>query len=118
MAACQEVEGEGGSSGSSLLSRLRSLGDRVAERLKGTLRLGIQKALSVVSMHYVVDFEHLAMGYIIAMMTPRSMPWGGLMRVPKAPPPPWLVSSRATSFPTPQATRRRTGMTRRELVRR
>ena len=41
VAACQEVEGEGGSSGSSLLSRLRSLGDRVAERLKGALRLDV-----------------------------------------------------------------------------
>ena len=35
VAACQAVEGEGGSSGSLLASRLRSLGDRVAERLKG-----------------------------------------------------------------------------------
>ena len=41
MAAYQVVEGEGGSSGSLLASRLRSLGDRVAERLKGTLRLGV-----------------------------------------------------------------------------
>ena len=41
MAACQVLEGEGSSLGSSLASRLRSLGDRVAERLKGTLRLGV-----------------------------------------------------------------------------
>ena len=31
VAACQEAEGEGGLSNSSLISRLRSLGDRVAE---------------------------------------------------------------------------------------
>ena len=65
IAACQAVEGEGGASGSSLASHLRSLGDRVSERLKGALRLGVQKALGVVSTHYVVDFEHLATGYIV-----------------------------------------------------
>ena len=65
IAACQGAEGEGGQSGSSLVSRLRSLGSWVTERLKGALRLGIKKALGVVSTHYIVDFEHLAMGYII-----------------------------------------------------
>ena len=65
VAVCQAVEGEGGASGSSLASRLRSLGDRVSERLKGALRLGVQKALGVVSTHYVIDFELLATGYII-----------------------------------------------------
>ena len=65
IAACQAVKSEGGASGSSLASRLRSLGNRVSERLKGALRLGVQKALGVVSTHYVIDFEHLATGYII-----------------------------------------------------
>ena len=65
VAACQGLEGEGGSSGSSLASRLRSLGDRVAERLRGALRLGVQKALGVVSTHYIVNFEQLATGYIV-----------------------------------------------------
>ena len=65
MAACREVEGEGGPSGSSVTSRLRSLGGRVAERLKGALRLGVQKALGVVSMHYIVDLEQLATGYVV-----------------------------------------------------
>ena len=37
----------------------------MTERLKGALRLGVQKALGVVSMHYVINFEHLATGYII-----------------------------------------------------
>ena len=65
VAACQGLEGEGDSSGSSLASRLRSLGDQVAKRLKGALHLGVQKALGVVSMHYIVNFELLATGYII-----------------------------------------------------
>ena len=66
VAVCQELEGEGGSSGSSLASRLRSLGGRVTERLKGTLRLGIQKALGVVSTQYIIDLEQVATGYVIA----------------------------------------------------
>ena len=37
----------------------------MTERLKGALRLGIQKALGIVSTYYVIDFEHLAMGYIV-----------------------------------------------------
>ena len=37
----------------------------MTERLKGALHLGVQKALGVVSTHYVVDFKHLATGYII-----------------------------------------------------
>ena len=41
MATCQEAEGEGGPLGSSEASRLRSLGSRVAERLKGALCLGV-----------------------------------------------------------------------------
>ena len=65
VAACQGLEGEGGLSGSSLASRLRSLGYRVAERIKGALRLGVQKALGVVSTHYIINFEQLATGYIV-----------------------------------------------------
>jgi hypothetical protein len=41
VAACRGAEGEGGPSGSSLTSRLRSLGNRVAERLKGALCLRV-----------------------------------------------------------------------------
>ena len=37
----------------------------MTERLKGALRPGVQMTLGVVSTHYVVDFEHLAMGYIV-----------------------------------------------------
>ena len=55
--ACQELKGEGGSSGSSLASRLSSLGGRVTERLKGALRLSVQKALGIVSTHYIINLE-------------------------------------------------------------
>ena len=41
VAACQGAVGEAGQSSSSLVSRLRSLGDRVIERLKGALRLSV-----------------------------------------------------------------------------
>ena len=37
----------------------------MVERLKGALRLGVQKALGIVLTHYVIDFEHLSMGYIV-----------------------------------------------------
>ena len=57
VAACQELEGKGGSSGSSMACRLRSLGGWVTECLKGVLCLGIQKALDVVSTHYIIDLE-------------------------------------------------------------
>ncbi|XP_039780603.1 adventurous-gliding motility protein Z-like [Panicum virgatum] len=55
VAACQAAEGEDGQSGSSLVSRLRSLRERVTEQLKGALRLGVQKALGIVSTLYIVD---------------------------------------------------------------
>ena len=42
MAVCQELEGEGAQSGSSVASRLRALGDRVAEHAKSTFRLSVQ----------------------------------------------------------------------------
>ena len=51
VAVCQDLQGEGGSSGSSVVSRLRALGDRVAERLRRTFRLGVQRTLAVASTH-------------------------------------------------------------------
>ena len=38
----------------------------MTERLKDAFRLGVQKALGVVLMHYVLDLELVAMGYVIA----------------------------------------------------
>ena len=58
--ACQELKGEGGSSGSLVASRLHFLGGQVAERLKSAFRLGVQRALGMVSTHYVMDLERVA----------------------------------------------------------
>ena len=57
VATYQELEGQGGSSGSSVASRLRSLGGRVAERLRSTFRLGVQRTLIVASTHYDMNLE-------------------------------------------------------------
>ena len=65
MAVCQELEAGGGSSGSSVVSCLRSLGGRVAERLRSTFRLGVQWTLAVASMHYDLNLKQVAMGYVI-----------------------------------------------------
>ena len=54
-----------GASGSSLSSRLRSLGGRIIERVKGALRLGVRKTLGVVSTHYLIDLKALTVGYIV-----------------------------------------------------
>jgi hypothetical protein len=43
-----------------------SLGGQVAECLKSAFRLGVQRALGVVSMHYVMDLEPVVTGYVIA----------------------------------------------------
>ena len=42
VAVCQELEGEGALSGSSVASRLRALGGRVAEHAKSTFCLSVQ----------------------------------------------------------------------------
>ena len=65
VAACQELEGEGGSSGRSVASRLRSLGGQVAERLKRAFRLGVQRTLGMVSTHYILELERVATGYVV-----------------------------------------------------
>ena len=51
VAVCQELEGEEALSGSLVSSRLRSLGGRVAERIKSTFCLGVQRTLVVASTH-------------------------------------------------------------------
>ena len=66
VAACQELKGEGGSSGSSVASRLRTLGGQMTERLKDACRLGVQRTLGVVSTHYIMDFEQVVTGYVVA----------------------------------------------------
>ena len=65
VAVCQELEGEGASSGSSVASRLRSLGGRVAERIKSAFSLGVQWALAVASTHYDMDLKRVSSGYVV-----------------------------------------------------
>jgi hypothetical protein len=63
---CRELEGaEGQSYGSSAASRLRSLGSLVTERLRGALRLGVQKTLGLTSSHYKLNFTLLLDGYVV-----------------------------------------------------
>ena len=62
---CQELEGEGAVSGSSVISRLRALGDRIAEHAKSAFRLGVLRALAVASMHYIMDLQWVSLGYVI-----------------------------------------------------
>jgi hypothetical protein len=64
--ACQSVEEGDRQAGSSVASRLWALGGHVARRIWGALRLGIQKTLRVVQLHYRVNLAALATGYIIA----------------------------------------------------
>ena len=66
MAVCQELEVGGGSSGSSMASRLRSLGGRVAEHIESTFCLGVQRALAVASTHYDMDLKLVSLGYVVA----------------------------------------------------
>ena len=42
-------------SGSSVISRLRALGGRIAKHAKSTFRLGVLRALTVASTHYIMD---------------------------------------------------------------
>jgi hypothetical protein len=62
---CQVVEEGEAQAGSSLASRLRALGGHVSRRMRRTLHLGVQKALSVVRSHYEVNFEAMASGYVV-----------------------------------------------------
>jgi hypothetical protein len=62
---CQAVEEGEAHAGSSLASRLGSLGGHVSRRMRRALHLGIQKALGVVRSHYDVNFEAVASGYIV-----------------------------------------------------
>ncbi|XP_039827616.1 uncharacterized protein LOC120689397 [Panicum virgatum] len=66
VAVCQELEGEGASSGSSVANRLRSLGGRVAEHIRSAFRLGVQRTLGVASTHYNMDLMRVSSGYVFA----------------------------------------------------
>ena len=65
VSVCQELEGEGAVSGSSVISRLRTLGGRIAEHAKITFRLGVLRALAVASTHYIMDLQRVSLGYVV-----------------------------------------------------
>ena len=65
VSVCQELEGEGAVSDSSVISRLRALGGRIAEHAKSTFRLGVLRALAVASTHYIMDLQRVSSGYVI-----------------------------------------------------
>ena len=65
VSVCQELEGEGAVSGSSVISRLRALGGRIAEHAKSTFRLGVLRALAVASTHYLMDLGRVSSGYVV-----------------------------------------------------
>jgi len=62
---CQELKWEGTVSGSSVISRLRALGGRIAEHAKSTFRLGVLRALVVASTHYIMDLQRVSSGYVV-----------------------------------------------------
>ena len=65
VSVCQELEGEGAVSGSSVISRLRALGGRITEHAKSTFRLGVLRALAVASTHYSMDLQKVSSGYVV-----------------------------------------------------
>ena len=65
VSVCQELEVEGAISGSSVISRLRALGRRIAEHAKSTFRLGVLRALAVASTHYLMDLKRVSSGYVV-----------------------------------------------------
>jgi hypothetical protein len=63
--ACQSVEEGDVQAGSSMASYLRALGGHVTRCVQNALRLGVQKTLSMVLSHYLVNLGALSMGYVI-----------------------------------------------------
>ena len=65
MSMCQELEGDGAVSGSSVISCLRVLGGRIAEHAKSTFRLGVLRALAVALTHYIMDLQRVSSAYVV-----------------------------------------------------
>jgi hypothetical protein len=63
--ACQVIEEGEAQAGSSMASRLRSLGRHVTQRMYRTLHLGVQKALGVMTSHYRVNLRAISTGYVV-----------------------------------------------------
>ena len=65
VSVCQELEGEGAVSGSSVIRLLRALGGRITEHAKSTFHLGVQQALAVASTYYDMDLPLVSSGYVV-----------------------------------------------------
>ena len=65
VSVCQELEGDGAVSCSSVISRLRALGGRITLHAKRTFRLGVLRALAVASTHYIMDIQRGSSGYVV-----------------------------------------------------
>jgi hypothetical protein len=65
VSVCQELEDDGAVSGSSVVSRLRALGGRIAEHANSTFCLGVLRALAVASTHYIMDVQKVSLGYVV-----------------------------------------------------
>ena len=65
VSVCQELEGEGAVSCSSVISRLRALDGRIAKHAKSVFRLGVLRALAVASTHYIMDLQRVSSGYVV-----------------------------------------------------
>ena len=65
VSVCQELEEDGAVYCSSVISRLRALGGRIAEHAKSTFRLGVLRALAVASTHYIMDLQRVSSGYVV-----------------------------------------------------
>jgi hypothetical protein len=63
--ACQGIEEGEAQAGSSMASRLRTLGGHVTRRMRRALHLGVQKALGVVASHYRVNLGVISKGYVV-----------------------------------------------------
>jgi hypothetical protein len=62
---CQGIEEGEAQAGSSMVSRLRTLGGHVTQRMRHALHLGVQKALGMVVSHYRVNLEAISTGYVV-----------------------------------------------------
>jgi hypothetical protein len=120
VATCQELEWEGGSSGSSVDSRLRSLGGRVAERLRSTFRHGVQRTFAVASTHYDMNLEQVVTRCVVVSGIEGMTRWLLWSRPPppsRASPPPCPSGSRATSSQMLKTTPLRVRMKEKETCR-
>jgi hypothetical protein len=63
--ACQGVEEGEAQAGSSMASRLRTLGRHITQRMRCALHLGVQKALGMVVSHYRVNLRAISTGYVV-----------------------------------------------------